>query len=201
MQGALLAAGDSRTDEVQTLVGQRLLASQRVGEVSVARVDDDVVAVEQRHEFVDDSVGGVARLDHDDDRPRLAERRDEIRHRLVGYERSVATVVADEAARTFDTAVVYGDGISVAGEVSGQVPAHDRQSCHTDLGRCLPAHVHLPPARRHTVSAIAVPNVCDFATSLGRFHASRGLQCTVAPRGRLGRLRRHHVWDGRSTFS
>ena len=71
-QRALLAARDAGADEVQALLAQRGLAADRVREVRVAGVDDDVALLEERHELVDDRVRGAAGLDHDDDLARAA---------------------------------------------------------------------------------------------------------------------------------
>ena len=57
VERALLAAGDTHADEVQAVLGQRLLAADGVDEVRVAGVHDDVVLVQQRHELVDHGVG------------------------------------------------------------------------------------------------------------------------------------------------
>ena len=46
-QRALLAAGDAGADEVQALLAQRGLAPDRVGEVRVAGVDDDVALLQE----------------------------------------------------------------------------------------------------------------------------------------------------------
>ncbi len=79
VQRALLAAGDAGADEVQAAarVSARLAAAG-VGEVRVAAVDDDVALLQQRDQLVDHGVGRLAGLDHDDDRARLLERRDEV---------------------------------------------------------------------------------------------------------------------------
>ena len=79
-----LAAGHAGADEVQPARAQVLLAAAGVGEVGVAAVDDDVAGVEQRDQLGDHRVGGLAGLDHDDDRPRPLQRGDEVRHRLAG---------------------------------------------------------------------------------------------------------------------
>ena len=60
------------------VLAQRLLAAAGVGEVRVAAVDDDVAGLQQRHQLVDHRVGGAAGLDHDDDRARALQRRDEV---------------------------------------------------------------------------------------------------------------------------
>ena len=79
VQRALLAAGHAAADEVQAALAQRGLAAAGVGEVRVAAVDDDVALVQQRDQLVDHRVGGLARLDHDDDRARPLQRGDEVR--------------------------------------------------------------------------------------------------------------------------
>ena len=92
VEGALFAAGDSGADEVQSLRLQRRLAPDRVVEVGVAAVDDDVARLEQLGELVDDGVGARARLHHDDRGARLRQRRDEVLDRFRGDEPGVAVL-------------------------------------------------------------------------------------------------------------
>jgi hypothetical protein len=71
---------------------QRGFASAGVGVVGVATVHEDVALVEQRHQFADHCVGGLARLDHHHDHPRPGEAGDELCHRLGRHERAFAAV-------------------------------------------------------------------------------------------------------------
>ena len=79
VERALLAAGDAGADEVQTTLADGLLAADGVGVERVAAVDDDVAFLHRVGEFVDDGVGGVAGLDHDQHAPRLLQRGEEFR--------------------------------------------------------------------------------------------------------------------------
>ena len=135
VERALLAAGDTHPDEVQALLLQRLLPSQGVLEVRVARVDDDVALVEQRHELVDDGVGGLAGLDHDDDRARLLDAGDEVLHGLRADEVAVVTVLVEERRHPLGGAVVHRDRVSVPGDVAGEVAAHHGQPGEADVCR------------------------------------------------------------------
>ncbi len=74
VQCALLAAGDAGADEVQAAFADRLFAADGVGVERVAAVDDDVAVFHRVGELVDDGVGRVTRLDHDDHPPRLLQR-------------------------------------------------------------------------------------------------------------------------------
>ncbi len=96
-----LTAGNAAADEVQAVLAQGGLAAAGIDEVRVAAVDDDVALVEQWHQFVDDRVGRIARLDHDDDRPGSFEARDEVGHGLARHEPSLVAVLGDQAARPF----------------------------------------------------------------------------------------------------
>ena len=60
-QCALLAAGDAGADEVDAGLADGLLAADRVGEVGVAAVDDDVARLEDLDERVDHGVGAGRR--------------------------------------------------------------------------------------------------------------------------------------------
>ena len=89
--------------KLQPLRLQRLLAPDRVVEVGVAAVDDDVTLLEQLGELVDDGVGARAGLHHDDRGARLRQRRDEVldrrrrrRTRRRGARRSSVSVRSGE---------------------------------------------------------------------------------------------------------
>ena len=86
VQRAFLAAGDAGADEVQAALAHRLLAADGVGVERVAAVDDDVAFFHRVGELVDDGVGGVAGLDHDQHPPRLLQRGKEFRDRLAAHE-------------------------------------------------------------------------------------------------------------------
>ncbi len=133
VQGAFLAAGHSGSDEVQPARAQLPLAAAGIGVVRVAAVDDDVALVQQRDKFPDDRVGGLARLDHDDDRAGPFQGRDEVLGGLTRDERALVPVLGDEAAGALGRAVVQRDTVPVPGQVAGQVAAHDRQPGDTNL--------------------------------------------------------------------
>ena len=130
---ALLAAGDAGADEVQAALAHRLLAADRVGVERVAAVDDDVALVHHAGEFVDDGVGRVAGLDHDQHPARFLERRDEFVHRLGADELALGAVVRKQRIGFGDRAIVQCDGVAVAREVAGDVGAHHGQPGNADL--------------------------------------------------------------------
>jgi hypothetical protein len=77
LERRLLAARNAHADEFDAFGAAFLHATRTVGKQRIAGVDQDVAAVEQRHEFVDHVVDRLTRLDHDDDDARLAQRGDE----------------------------------------------------------------------------------------------------------------------------
>ena len=79
------------------LLAQRRLAADGVVEVRVAAVDDDVARLEQRGELVDDRVGGLAGLHHDDDGARPLERGDEVLEALGRDEVALVAVLVEQA--------------------------------------------------------------------------------------------------------
>ena len=148
LERADLAPGDAGPDEVEAVLAQRRLAAAGVLEVGVAAVDDDVALLEERDELVDDRVGGIARLDHDDDPARLLQRGDEV----LGRARTARTCPRRRSRgpgrRPALRAVVQRDGMPVTGEVAGEVAAHDGETGDADLGiggRVHPGSLSLPP--------------------------------------------------------
>ena len=83
---ALLAAGDARSDEMQSAIGHRLFTADGVGVQRVAPVDDDVAGFHRVGEFVDHRVGGVTGLHHDQHPSRSLQRGEEFRDGLRSHE-------------------------------------------------------------------------------------------------------------------
>ncbi|EKB47148.1 hypothetical protein B879_04259 [Cecembia lonarensis LW9] len=110
---------------MQALFGQRGLASAGVDEVGVTAIDDDVALFEQRDQRVDDRVNGAAGLDHDQHAAGSLEACDQLFHGLGADEFALVAVGLQQCVGLGDRAVVQGDGVSVAGEVPGEVCAHD----------------------------------------------------------------------------
>ena len=98
VQRALLAAGDARADEVQAALADRLLAADGVGVEGVAAVDDDVAFFHRVGELVDDGVGRVAGLDHDEHPARLLQRGKEFRDGLAAHEVALANRARSSSA-------------------------------------------------------------------------------------------------------
>ena len=137
VQRALLAAGDAHADEVEVLLSELGLAAAGVTEVRVAAVDDHVAVFEQRGELVDHRVGGRAGVDHDDQPAGALERLHELLRGLGRDEVPLVAELVDHGRGAGGGPVVQGHGVSVPGEVAGQVPAHHAEAGHADLRRCL----------------------------------------------------------------
>ena len=105
---------------------------------------DDVALVQQRDELIDHRVGRRPGLDHDDDRARGGQRRDEVRERFAGDELTLVAVLLDQAPGALGGTVVQGDGVPVAGQVPGQVAAHDGQPGHADVRGATLSHTTHP---------------------------------------------------------
>ena len=127
MQGAFLAAGDAHANEVETVFTEFRLAAAGVVEMGVAAVDEHVPRLEQRGELVDHGVGGRARVDHDEQAPWLLQGLYEVLGRWRGDEGALVAELVHGVGDAGGRAVVQGDGITVAGEVAGQVAAHHAQ--------------------------------------------------------------------------
>src|SRR5690606_12843208 len=138
---AFLATGDAGAHEVQTTFPQRGLTASGVGEVRVARVDDDVAGFQQRCELVDHGVGGGARLHHDDDLAWSFERGHELLRGVGRYELAFGTELLDQVLGPLSGPVVQGHGVSVTGQVTCQVASHHGEAGDADACLCrLRAH-------------------------------------------------------------
>ena len=150
VERALFAAGDAGADEVQATIADRLLAADGVGVERVAAVDDDVAFLHRVGELVDDGVGRVARLDHDQHAPRLLQRGEEFRDRLAAHEVALRTVLGQQRVGLGDRPVVQRHGVAVAGEVARDVRAHDGQAGDSDL-RCADSGLRIRHVRALSV--------------------------------------------------
>ena len=110
-----------------------LVASRRVGEERIAAVDDDVAFVEMREELVDDLVDRLAGLDHDEDRARLGDARDEL-GQLFGWEKSAFfAVLGDQRVGALVIAIEDRNAEPLVRRVSREVCAHDGQSHNANV--------------------------------------------------------------------
>ena len=80
--------------------------------------------LEQRGELVDHGVGGRTRVDHDDQAAGALEGRDELLGGLGRDEVALVAELLDDVGDAGGSPVVQGDGVTVPGEVAGQVAAH-----------------------------------------------------------------------------
>ena len=90
--------------------------------------------LQQRHQLLDDGVGRRARLDHDQHPAWTLQ----VLHQLGGLRANEVALVAVRGKQRVGLghrAVVQGDGVAVAGEVAGEVRAHDGQAGDADLCR------------------------------------------------------------------
>ena len=133
VERALLAAGDARADEVQAALAHRLLAADGVGVERVAAVDDDVAFFHRVGELVDDGVGRVAGLDHDQHPPRFLKGGKEFRYGLAAHEVALGAVFGEQRVGLGDRPVVQRDGVAVVREVARDVGAHHGQAGDPDL--------------------------------------------------------------------
>ena len=133
LERALFAARDAGADEVDARGADLGLAADRVVEVRVAAVDDDVARLEALDELGDDGVGALAGLHHDDRRAGLRERGDELVVALGGDEPGLG-VLGGQRVGALGRAVEHRNGVALAArEVAGEVGPHDRESYDADV--------------------------------------------------------------------
>src|SRR6185437_6592797 len=81
--------------------------------------------------------GGRAGVDHDDQPTGALEGLHELLRGLGRDEVPLVAELVDHGRGAGSGPVVQGHGVSVPGEVAGQVPAHHAEAGHADLRRCL----------------------------------------------------------------
>ncbi len=114
-----------RRDEVQSAGADRRFTTDRVGVERVATVDDDVAGLHGVCELFDDSIGRGAGLDHDQDASRLLKCGNKLLDGLGAHEIALGTMLGDQGIGLRDAAVVQGNGVTVAGEIAGNIRTHD----------------------------------------------------------------------------
>ena len=134
-QRPLLPPGHAHAHEVDAAFAQVRLAALGVAVEGVAGVDDNVSGLQQGAQLVDDRLGGGPGLDHDNDRARAAQAGHEVGRPRRGHEVALVAVALHEPARARRGAVEHGHRVPVAGEVAGEVGAHDAQAVDADVGR------------------------------------------------------------------
>ena len=134
LQGADLPTRDAGADEVEAPVAEGRLPSPGVDEVGVATVEDHVPWLEVCGEVVDDCVGRWSRLHHDDNPAGRFQGTDEVLGARRRHEVALVAVGSHQCVGAGLRAVVERHGVAVAGEVAGQVAAHDGQPGHADVG-------------------------------------------------------------------
>ena len=132
-QRALLAAGDAGADVEEALVLDVLAAPDRVREVAVAAVDDDVARLEVREDLLDEVVDGLAGLDEHHHLAGALEVRAELLDAVAADELLARAAARDELVHLLDGAVVHRHGEALALHVEDEVLAHHRQSDQSDV--------------------------------------------------------------------
>ena len=170
------------------------LTTDRVGVQGVAAVDDDVAGLHGIGQLADDRIGGGAGLHHDQGAAGALQGGDELLDGGGGDEAAGLAELGDEGIRFRRCAVVHGDRVAVAGEVSGDVGAHHCQADDTDLSggishgptyyrpRRPPPSMPTadPPQAAETAAPVAAfrPPAIELA---GRLTAGRGRRTTQRP--------------------
>ena len=111
-----------------------MFASDGVGVQGIAAVDDDVAVIHGIGELVNDGVGGVSCLDHDDGAAGFFEGGYEIGDGFGRDEVAFGAVVSHKIVGFFRAAVIDRDGVAIACEVACEVGSHDGESDDADLG-------------------------------------------------------------------
>ena len=118
VQRAFFATGDSSTDEVAAFRCDLLLTANGVREQRVTAVDDDIALIHGVSQLVDDGIGSLSCLNHDDGLARALQRGNEI---LDGFRRNEVTflaVLCDECTGLLGAAVVHRNCVAIASKVA-----------------------------------------------------------------------------------
>ena len=133
-QSADLSPGDADPGELDAGALEAGPAGDRVPEVGVAAVDDDVTGNERLGEIADRRIRGASGIDHEDGHPRFGEFLGQV-GRIGGDDELGFGEVSGQPLGALDVAVVDGDSVArLTGEVAGQVRPHHAGSDHRDIG-------------------------------------------------------------------
>ena len=135
VERTLLAARDASTHKVLAAGGYVLLAANGVREQRVTAINNDIALIHGLSQLIDDRIGGLASLNHDDCLAWALQRSHEVLDGLRRHEIAFLTVSLNERMGLFRAAVVDRYGIAVAGKVTGQIRSHDRQSHDANLSK------------------------------------------------------------------
>src|SRR5206468_2620022 len=113
-------AGDADVDEVDALLLRGRVAADRVPEVRVAAVDDDVARLDDLEQLLERLLGDLAGWDHHPEDARRLELREELVERL---------------GRRLDVRVVGHDLVPAVAESLRHPAAHAAQADHAELHR------------------------------------------------------------------
>ena len=114
-------------------LGHFLFPANGIRKQRIAAIDDDVAVIHGIGKLINDRIGGLACLHHDDGLAGALQGSDEIRDGLGRNKVSFVTVGLNEGAGLFRAAIIDGDGIAIAGKVAGEVGAHYRQADNTNV--------------------------------------------------------------------
>jgi hypothetical protein len=117
IQRTLLTAGDTGADEVQTVGLEFGFAADRVREVRVAGVDDDVAFLQQGDQLVDHRVRAGSRFHHDQYAARPLQGRHEVGQRRCRNKRALRPGLGHQRLGPGVATVVDGHAVAVASEV------------------------------------------------------------------------------------
>ncbi len=152
-QRAFLAAGDTGADVEQALALDMFRASDGVGEMRVAAVDDDVARFEHRDEFLDEIIDRLAGFHQQHHLAGSSEVAGEFLQALTADDLLVPCPASQESVDLRHRAVETSDGETLAFHVQDQVLAHDSEPDQADIGGCFhdrlrgPATAGAGPAR------------------------------------------------------
>ena len=133
MTRPLLASRDARADEEKPLLAQLPLPPDRVGEVRVPAVHDDVARVEMGKQLRDRRVDGLAGLHHQHHDARPPKLRGELRERSRADDIRSGRRACQERVGLLGGAVVDGDAVAVVVHVEDEVLAHHREPDEADV--------------------------------------------------------------------
>src|SRR5690606_24580173 len=125
-------SGHARADEAKALRLELASAPDRIREIRVAAVDDDVAGLEEREELLDELIDGRARLHHEHDLAGTFEAGNELFDALRPLNLS-SGVGREELVDFARREVENGDRIAFVVHVEDEILAHDRESDQTDI--------------------------------------------------------------------
>ena len=132
-EGSFFTAGDTGSDVQDSFRREIVRTANRIGELAVATIDDDVALFKERQQTFDHCIDRTSGFDHDHDATWTFQLAAKLFQRMRADDRLAAGSPVDEIVNFGSRTVVNSHGEVVAGHVKDKVFAHHGESNQSDI--------------------------------------------------------------------